>query len=388
MQVRKFEATTMRDAVAAVKRELGTNAVILSTKELQPTASGMPKTYEVTAAASVSKSGAEAKTSQRDSFAGSADAEILSKMALLEENAATARQARLIEGAIYDVKNILVELLRQQPANANLPQHIFAIEKSLSAAKVDPAIVAELRRHLLSQPSPSEVSRIAAENVEQYYFDVASRWILKRIKIAPKWANTAGISNVHIILGTPGCGKSTMISKIATAVAKKDRHRVSIISWDPEKLGAAEQTRVYSKILGIEHAVISRPEELKPTVMKLRDSDLILVDTAGRNPMDTQSLVDLEMIRHQGLSLEFHLAISATEKQEMQDKAIRHFSAIGISSVAFTKLDEIPAWGDVFNATSKWALPLSWMSSSQTPSDLPQRASRELIAEQLLKLAP
>jgi flagellar biosynthesis protein FlhF len=390
MQVRKFEATTMRDAIAAVKRELGTNAVILSTKELPPANNGLPRIFEVTAAAAVSKSGAEARarSGQEELSRDIPESEIMAKISGLEENIATARQARLIEGAIFDVKNMLVELLRQQPANENIPSHIFAVEKSLTSAGVDAGVISELRRHLMSQPSPAEVSRVAADNIEQYYIEAASRWLLKRVKIAPKWSNTAGLTNVHVILGTPGCGKSTLVSKIATAVAKKDKHKVAIMSWDPEKLGAAEQTRVYSKILGIDHHIITRPEDLKPAVLRLKGTDLLLVDTAGRNPVDTQSLIDLELIKHQGLSLEFHVAISATEKPEMQNRAIRHFSSIGVSSVAFTKLDEIPAWGDVFNATSKWALPLSWMSSSQLPSDLPQRASRESIVQQILKLEP
>ena len=54
MQVRKFEATTMRDAVSAVKRELGASAVILSTKEIPSSGEGLPKLYEVTAASAVS----------------------------------------------------------------------------------------------------------------------------------------------------------------------------------------------------------------------------------------------------------------------------------------------------------------------------------------------
>jgi flagellar biosynthesis protein FlhF len=385
MQVRKFEATTMRDAVSAVKRELGVNAVILSTKEIPPSGEGLPKLYEVTAASAVtSKSGAEAKLSNNATQNAYVDGEITHKIANLQENMATARQARLIEGAIYDVKNMMTELLREVSVGENVPPHIFAIDRALASAGVDRGVIAELRRHLQTLPSPSEINRIAGDSIEQYYLENATRWLMKRVKIAPKWTNTAGITNVHVILGTPGCGKSTLVSKIATAVAKKDKHKVAILSWDPEKLGASEQTRVYSKILGIDHFAISRAEDLKPTVLKLRGTDLLLVDTAGRNPVDTQSLVDLELIKNQGLSLEFHLALSATEKTELQNRAIRHFSAVGIASVAFTKLDEIPAWGDVFNASCKWSLPLSWITMSQAPSDQPMRAGRDALVEQIL----
>ncbi len=391
MLVRKFEATSMRDALSAVKRELGVNAVILSTKEFPASAEGMPKLFEVTAAASVtSKAGAEARTRggedvtpARNNF----DSDVSGRLAVLGETMATARQSRLIEGGIYDLKSLVLDLLRQQKSGANIPPHVFAIDRTLTAAGVDPAIITELNRHLASLPAPASIVSIAGDGIEKYYEDLAMRWLMKRIKIAPKWTNVSGMTNVHVILGTPGAGKSTLISKIATAVTKKDRHKVAIISWDSEKLGASEQTRIYSKILGVEHLIISRAEELKPAIMRLRDVDLLLVDTAGRNPVDTSSLVSLEIIKNQGLSLEFHLVLSATEKQTLQDRTIRHFSTIGISSVAFSKLDEVPAWGDVFNASCKWSLPLSWLSWSHLPSDVPERASRESIAGQLFKVS-
>jgi flagellar biosynthesis protein FlhF len=386
MQVRKFEATTMRDAVAAVKRELGVNAVILSTKELPPVDPGMPKLYEVTAAASVSsKAGAETASNNRSEMMNKAsDLELAHKMSSLAEQVATSRQVRLLEGAVYELKNLVLDLVKDSKSSS-VPTHLFSLERSLSAAGIDPSYISEMVRHLAALPSPEDLSKTGQDNFDAYYRDQAVRWMMKRLKISPKWTNTPGMTNVHVMLGTPGSGKSTLLSKIATAISKKDRHKVAILSWDPEKLGSSEQTKIYSKIIGIDHYTIARAEELKPAILKCKGIDLLLVDTAGRNPVDTSSLVELELIKNQGLALEFHVALSATEKPALMDRTIRHFSAVGVSSVAFTKLDEIPAWGDIFNVSSKWSVPVSWLSWSHIPSDNPERASRESIITQILK---
>jgi flagellar biosynthesis protein FlhF len=383
MQVRKFEATTMRDAISAVKRELGANAVILSTKEIAPDTVGMPKLFEVTAAASVSsKAGAETKPTPTEGIS-SINSETLMKLNLLSEHSASAKQVRVLESAIYDVKSLVLDLLRQQRSHDNTPADLFALEQTLLASGIERSITAELIRHLSSGAKGTKSD--GRDDIQAQYREVASRWLMKRIKIAPKLSNVPGMTNIHVILGTAGSGKSTLVTKIATAVAKKERHSVAIISWDPDKIGGSEQTRIYSKILGIEHVSIARAEELKPAVMKLRHTDLILVDTASRNPTDTACLVDLEIIKDQGMPLEFHVALSATDKSCLQDRAIRHFSAVGISSVAFMKLDETPAWGDIFNASCKWSVPISWLCFSSSPSQIPERANRETLVTSLLK---
>lgn len=388
MQVRKFEATTMRDALAAVKRELGINAVILSTRELPPTDQGMPKIIEVTAAASVSsKSGAEARTDGRIVQGNHAlEQELLAKLSSLTEDVASARQLRMLEGSVFELKNLILDLMRDQKRENDTPSHLFSIERSLRASAVDTSSVAELMRHLLSLPSPADVLKSGNDNIEGYYREQGMRWMMKRLKIAPKWSNSSGMTNIHAILGTPGSGKSTLVSKIATAISKRDKHTVAIVSWDPEKLGASEQTKIYSKIINVDHFTIARPEELKPLVMKLRNIDVLLVDTAGRNPVDTSSLIELELIKNQGLALDFHVALSTTDKPALLDRVVRHFSAVGVSSVAFTKIDECPSWGDIFNISSKWSLPVSWLSSSHLPSDSPERASRENIINQIFKV--
>lgn len=385
MHVRRFEATTMKDALTAVKRELGNNAVILSTKELPESNEGV-KLYEVTAAASVtSKAGAEVgKGTPTTDFAFGP--ELLAKLSELNETMPTRSQLRILEGAVHDVKAMVIESLRAQNVQKEGSGHLFSVERAFKSAGIDEGIIADAMRYLNSLPPASEIARTSSESVETYYRDQAIRWMMKRIKISPKWSATPGITNVHAFIGTPGAGKTTLLAKIATAIHKKERHKVAIVTYDPEKVAAAEQLRIYAKILGVPHVNINSIHELKKTILGMKGVDIVLVDTPGKNPNDSKASAELEIIKELGLSLDFHLVISAAEKMSVSERAVSAFSAAGIASIAITKLDESPSYGEIFTLTSRWSLPISYLTHTNELSAGIERATRERIVERIFNL--
>lgn len=385
MHVRRFEATTMKDALAAVKKELGSSAVILSTKELPQGAEGV-KLYEVTAASSVvSKAGAEvAGGTPTTDFAFGPD--LLARLAELNDIMPTKSQMRLVEGAVHDVKTLLLESLRNRMEASNTSPHLFTVERCLKTAGVDDAITAELIRFLNSLPPPAEIVKATTDNIEGYYRDQAMRWMLKRIKISPKWNATPGMTNIHAFIGTPGAGKTTLMSKIATAIHRKERHKIALITFDPEKVAASEQTRIYAKVLGVPHHNITAAHELKKTIMALRGTDIVLVDTPGQNPNDSNATRHLEVIKGLGLSLDFHLVASSAEKLSVTERAVSCFAPLGISSIALTKLDESPAYGEAFTLTSRWSLPISYLTFTGQLGDGIERATRERILERIFNI--
>lgn len=388
MQVRRFEATTMKDALTAVKRELGTNAVILSTKELAGPEN--VRLYEVTAAAAVnSKAGAvsEAHTNtQSQSSTQSYEIDLATRLAELNDIMPTRSQMRLIEGAVHDVKTMLIESMRHQASQIGTSDYLFPIHQTLKNAGVDPFVISELTKHLHTLPPPAEIAKASPDTVESYYRDQAVRWMMKRIKISPKWNATPGITNVHAFLGTPGAGKTTLMSKIASAILKKDRHKIALISFGSEKVASSEQTRIFSKIMNIPHMSIAAPHELKKAVLSLKGVDLVLVDTPGQNPNDPVATKNLEIIKSLGLSLDFHLVISAAEKMAVSERAVSCFSPLGLSSIAITKLDESPSYGEAFTLTSRWSLALSYLTFNGDMNDGLERATRERILERIFNI--
>jgi flagellar biosynthesis protein FlhF len=389
MDVRRFEATTMKEALSSVKKELGANAVILSTKQRSDRESGV-SIYEITAATpSTTKVGAQAfdrfdQTNQpsADSVSGR---EVLQRINELSEDLVTRSQFRILESAISDLKMLVIEGLRNSSTQA-VPEHLFSVDRQLKAAGLDVTVQTDVVRHLRSLPLPTELEQTGIPSVEDYYKDQAVRWMIKRIKIAPKWTTTPGMTNVHFIIGGGGAGKSSMALKLASAIKRKEKHKAVLISFDPLGLGSSEKMRLHAKALNMTHLVISSAEELKKCTKENRHSDLLLVDTPAINSTVIDTVKELQKMKDSEMGVEFHLILSSSEKSNFNEQIIKRSSPIGISSVSFSKLDDTNSYGDVFSTSNRWSLPIAYLVDSSDMTSGIEKATRERILERLFNI--
>jgi len=71
-------------------------------------------------------------------------------------------------------------------------------------------------------------------------------------------------------------------------------NKVALITMDIFRVGAVEQLKTYSRIMGIPLEVASTAKELEKAVKEHGQSDLILIDTAGRSHKDTEKLEEMK----------------------------------------------------------------------------------------------
>ena len=112
----------------------------------------------------------------------------------------------------------------------------------------------------------------------------------------------------------------------------------------------------------------------------------VLVDTAGRSPKSKGNLKDLLTLKKMERPIDFHLVMSLTEKETQMDRTIRSFSKVGIQSFLFSKLDETWSYGNIFNLTQKWGVPLSYFGIGQKIPENIERATRERVVERIFGL--
>ena len=387
MDIKKFEGITMSDAMKAVKKELGKDAVILTTKE-RAIEGGRGKVFEVRAASASSKIETNHGQSMgQDSLAAKVRT-LETRLNGLFEKVPSQQDLQRIESGLFEMKMLLIETLRKKDGGIleNLPEDIASIYHQLSVMGVDEVHCGALANFLNSLPKDELGSLNSATERLDFYRSNAIRWMLKRIKVAPRWSISQGATSVHAFVGNCGSGKSTVVAKLAAMIKKDETQSVLVVSADNQKIGANDQLRLMSKLIGVPFECIDDLSELKGVVHENRSAQIVLVDTSGINPRSVQDTKVLEQLTRMGFPVDIHLVLPLSEKQIQLDRSMRAFNQIGLASLIFSRMDECWTYGDIYNISQKWSIPLSYFSTGQSVPGSIERASRERVIERVFSL--
>ena len=205
------------------------------------------------------------------------------------------------------------------------------------------------------------------------------------LKVKEEELSTA---KVMMLVGPTGVGKTTTIAKLAARYAYLlDRpYKVALLNLDSYKVGAIEQLEHYADIMQIEHHSVSSAEEFKERLEQLADYDVILIDTAGMSPYDTQKFIrTVEFVNSDTeRNIEVNLVLSATVKYEDMEDIYKNFSFLNLDSVIISKFDETKHFGTLLNFMLLYDLPMSYFSVGQEVPDDLLLASKEYLLERFI----
>lgn len=193
---------------------------------------------------------------------------------------------------------------------------------------------------------------------------------------------------IMMIVGPTGVGKTTTIAKLAARYAYLlDRpYKVALVNLDSFKVGAIEQLAHYADIMQIEHIVVDDVDNFKETLEKLEGYDVVLVDTAGMSPYDTEKFIQtVEFVKADSpREIEVSLLLSATVKYEDMEDIYQNFSFLNLSSVIISKFDETKHFGTLLNFMLLYNLPMSYFATGQEVPDDLLYADKEFLLEQFI----
>ncbi|WP_277057293.1 flagellar biosynthesis protein FlhF [Trichlorobacter lovleyi] len=437
MLVKTFQAPTMAEALRLVKAELGPDAMILSTKkEKQGGILGFfsKQVVKVTAAIDPHRPAApapqplrerpERERTTKEEFENSMLAPLARELRDLREKVEVMakrdeelrqRQSEQIstpaeqqgkggDGGINlnniprqdleEIKKMLLNtLVRSQEGGiksvqwpdatpqgattgADLPTEKPPLARELERQGIEPDLQGKILETVNTLPMGQGEETLKGRLGEAFGRLIRFAGTLRMKKNAPR---------IIALVGPTGVGKTTTTAKLAAMYALNRGNKVALITMDIFRVGAVEQLKTYTKIMGIPLEVASTPKELERAVERHADCDLILIDTAGRSHKDSDKLEEMKGFLETTIQSDIYLCLSATTKDRELEEILNRFSIFPISKVVFTKLDECESVGCIVNLLLKANLQIAYFTTGQrVPEDI-EVATSEKLAELILK---
>jgi len=191
-----------------------------------------------------------------------------------------------------------------------------------------------------------------------------------------------------MLVGPTGVGKTTTIAKLAARYSYmlERPYRVVFLNLDSYKVGAFEQLAYYANVMQIEHITVEDADSFMYELEQLDDYDIILIDTAGMSPYDTEMLIKtVEYVQAEtDRKIEVNLVLSATVKYEDMADIYNNFAFLNLNSVIISKFDETKHLGTLLNFMLIYKVPMSYFSIGQEVPDDLLVASKEFLLERFI----
>ena len=190
-----------------------------------------------------------------------------------------------------------------------------------------------------------------------------------------------GEPEVVLVVGVNGVGKTTTIGKLAHTLRAQGKS-VLLCAADTFRAAAIEQLEIWGDRTGTE-VIKTKPGGDPSAVLfdamqaaKARNSDYLIVDTAGRLHTKSNLMTELEKMRRTagriipGAPHETLLIMDATTGQNGLQQARLFTQAAGVTGIVLTKLDGTAKGGVVIAISRELGLPVRFVGVGEKQGDL------------------
>ncbi|MEO8128037.1 MAG: hypothetical protein ABJF23_26155 [Bryobacteraceae bacterium] len=361
MKIKSYFAASVEAAINQAKQELGDEAMLMNSRKAMPESRHLGE-YEVVFACSV------IPEPLREPKVGS----------LVQP----ASQDRIIE-EIADLRKQLERMASlfnrgAAAANSNLlaSQVLTRLFSSLIANDIHSEVAQEIVSGLRSRgdvAKPEAARRGLCEEISV------------RCRVQATLGRAPGTRRIVAVIGPPGAGKTTSLVKLAVAYGLAARRPTQLLTFDLERIAAADQLHTFAAILGVGFQTLEMtPNSLSMALDEHRNKDLILIDTPGYGPKEMENATTMAAIFSKCADIDIHLVLSAAMKPADLSAVVDRFQIFQPHKLLFTRLDETQTFGSILNETSRTGKPVSFLcGGQQIPDDL-EAATEQRVADLLI----
>ncbi|MBG9450309.1 flagellar biosynthesis regulator FlhF [Cytobacillus firmus] len=378
MKVKKFMAASMPDAMKQIRAELGKDAVILNSRVVYT--GGVlgffkKRSIEVMAAADPNQE-IEQKPAVKPAAIPAATNHFKEKTE--ESLFIGSKTSNELIREISSLKQMMSSLAGGQQISMVYPEPIRKVMHVLNEQEIDNSIQDQVLQVLLEKwylgGAKAKVTEVEAWLQEE---------LIKQIENIP-FSGISFTKKYINVAGPTGVGKTTTLAKMAAECVIKHKKKAAFITADTYRIAAIDQLKTYAGILDIPLEVCYTIDDFRQAAEKLKDYDLVLIDTAGRNFRNRQYVEDLKNVIDFEKDMETFLVLSLTAKQKDMEDIYNQFSIIDIDKLIFTKADETSTYGAMYNIINKYKKGAAYITNGQDVPDDILMAGPEAIVKQLM----
>lgn len=332
MKLRRFLAPDARSALELIRKELGPDAVVVTSRKTPQGVEFMAGRYEE-----------------------------LENVPSVETN----------EGRQDSSSGIWRELTRLRSLLQNqLAGFAWSAEK-----RRHPVRVHVMQKVLAAGFSPKLARQLAAAMPKTYTSGQADAWLrlvmIRNLRIQPADEMPGLKPGVWALVGPTGHGKTTTLAKFAAhAALKHGQGNVALISIDAYRIGAQQQLEAYARMMGVAFIGLDDPKELSQLLEQTRKEKIcILVDSAGFAQHDERFSEQITTLKSAGATC--LLTLSASTQGGLAEGIIQRIPVGVVDGVILTKLDEGGLCGPLLDCMMRYRLKLAALCTGQrVPEDL------------------
>ena len=350
MKIKKFRGETPNDAMVAIRREMGDDAIILSTKRVRdPEALSRGERVEMTAAIDWEPG---APTARMGPKPGETTGDLGGVQAQLEE----LRRAVQRLGSPLPAPDELV-----------LEDVYRTVYAEMVSNDVDPTLALRVVRAVKGRVAAGAEGRARVAGAVQETI----------LSLLPPLRPSR--RPVEVLVGPTGVGKTTTAAKLAARRILDKSRPVTLVTCDTYRVAAVDQLRAYAGAMGARFEVVRSPVELDAVMTRHKRAGHVIVDTEGRGQRDLRSLEPMFRFLAERNDVERHLVLSANTKPKDLDETIHRFRHAAPERLIFTKVDETNSYGSILSESVRSGIPVSYLGTGQkVPEELLAATPRKL----------
>lgn len=357
MRIKSYFSHSVEAAITEARRELGSDAVLVSTRSASPETQHLGRYEVVFGSFEPSASTNDPRITQAPLVASSASVATPSGPQVIAELSELRRHIEELCQTVYH------HAAPGNVRNENVERYIPLLVESgipMAQAVTVAESVAERASSAESGQSFNEATlrRLVASELES------------RIRVTGGLGASASRAVIALI-GPSGAGKTEMLVKLAVSEGIAMNRPVRLITTDCERVGASARLQSFATILGLTLQVCDAAALLDAALRRKQDRELVLIDTPGYSPADMACSRELGALFNLNKEIRPTLVLSATMKLDDMEDCLRRFSFHGPTELIFTHLDETRSFGAIWSLAAACRLPISFFGTGQQiPEDL------------------